>query len=155
MLKKLVAASLLMLCTGSVFSQKNRLKVCDDSSLHAELVMHNKRLEDRGFKLVQFETFNAPSDAIIPFYVTMEAGKMYQISYYANSEARKYSLVLLGKDREKLIDLKRKPATTAERLVTQSFTAPYSGTYAIVVNQKLKDKKEACSGLSVMKAAGQ
>lgn len=123
---------------------------CNDKTVHAELVIMNKSVEQTGFSLVQFHTLSLPAGNYVPLYVSMEAGKMYQINFVGSKDAKNYTLVLIDKDKKKLIDKKKEPNA---HQFTQSFTAPYTGTYALILSQKVKGESSSCAGVSVLKAA--
>jgi len=133
-------------------NQQSKVTVCNDKVMHTELVMLNKSLEDRGFTLVQFNTMNMPSGAYLPMIVQMEAGKMYQVNFISSKDFKEFNITLLDKSRTKLIDKKVKQKNGGKHQVSESFVAPYSGNFTLIVSQKVKGKDEACGGVSILKA---
>ncbi len=146
-----LVTAMMPILTVKATAQQN-VAACTDKLIHTELVMLDKELEDRGFNLVQFQTMNMPSGAYLPVTLQMDAGQMYQINFIANKEFKEYSLTLIDKDRQKLVDRKMKQKSGAKHHISESFVAPYSGNYVIVLTQKLKGVKEACAGFSVLEA---
>lgn len=148
--------SIALLATVFVFraaaQQQQNVAVCTDKALHADLVSLDNALEQRGFKLVQFKTMNLPSGAYVPLTVSMEAGKMYQINFLANKNYNQFTFTLVDKDHKKLIDKKVKQKSGADHQLSESFSAPYTGEYIIILTQKVKGQTEACGGFSLLKA---
>jgi len=137
------------LAFGSYAQEQQNVSICSDKAMHSELVSLNKSLEQRGFQLEQFKMMNMPSGSYVPVSVNMEAGKMYQINFLASKNYQQYHLTIIDKDRKKLVDKKIKQGTNYQ--LSESFAAPYTGTYLIVLSQKVKGQSEACGGFSVMK----
>jgi len=117
--------------------------------MHSELVSLDKSLEERGFGLEQFKMMNMPSGSYVPVTVNMQEGKMYQINFIASKNFQQYHLTVMDKDRNKLVDKKIRQG--GNRQLSESFAAPYTGTYMVIVSQKVKGQPEACGGLSVLK----
>lgn len=143
-------ASIFSCC--AVAQQQQHVAACTDKALHAELVSWNNAFEQRGFKLVQFQTMDFPSGAYVPVTVNMEAGKMYQINFFANKDFQQCTLTLLDKNKAKLISKKIKQKDAPGHKISESFTAPYSGDFYIILTQKVKGRDAACGGISVLKA---
>lgn len=142
-----LAASALSFC--SYAQQQQNVAVCSDRVMHSELVSLNKSFEERGFSLDQFQMMSMPSGSYIPVTVNMKEGKMYQINFIASKNFQQYHLTVMDKDRKKLIDKKIKQGGNQQ--LSESFAAPYTGTYMIILSQKVKGQAEACGGLSVLK----
>ncbi|WP_118972371.1 hypothetical protein [Taibaiella koreensis] len=146
---------IIMAFVASAFSfaayaqQQQNVAVCSDKAMHSELVSLDKSLEERGFALEQFKMMNMPSGSYVPVTVTMQEGKMYQINFIASKNFQQYHLTIMDKDRKKLVDKKIK--TGGDRQLSESFAAPYTGNYLVIVSQKIKGQAEACGGLSVLK----
>ena len=135
---------------GAYAQQQQNVAICHDKVMHAELVSLDKSLEQRGFSLEQFNMMSMPSGSYVPVSVTMQQGEMYQINFIASKNFQQYHVTVLDKDRKKLIDRKAKQGGNYQ--LTESFAAPYTGNFIIVLSQKVKGQKEACAGLSVLKA---
>jgi len=129
--------------------QQQNVSVCSDKAMHSELVSLDKSLEERGFGLEQFKMMNMPSGSYVPVTVNMQEGKMYQINFIASKNFQQYHLTVMDKDRNKLVDKKIRQG--GNRQLSESFAAPYTGTYMVIVSQKVKGQPEACGGLSVLK----
>lgn len=142
-----LAASALSFC--SYAQQQQNVAVCSDRVMHSELVSLNKSYEERGFSLDQFQMMSMPSGSYVPVTVNMKEGKMYQINFIASKNFQQYHLTVMDKDRKKLIDKKVKQGGNQQ--ISESFAAPYTGTYMIILSQKVKGQTEACGGLSVLK----
>lgn len=128
---------------------------CSDNSIHAELVSINNNYEKTGFDLIQFKTVNLQSKALLPIVVEMQVGKMYQLNFLGNKTAKEISIVLFDKERNKLIDEKRKlKSDNADHLISVSFAAPYSGNYIVIISQRQKAKEALCAGFSILKGKG-
>lgn len=134
--------------------QQQNVAECSDRAMHSELVSTDKALEERGFNLEQFKLMNMPSGSYVPVTVTMKEGEMYQINFLASKNFQQYHFTIIDKDRKKLSDKKVKPKADGGHMLTESFVAPYTGNYIIVLSQKVKGQAEACGGLSILKAAG-
>lgn len=152
---------LLLIGTGAAapaFSQQNNAPApkegCTDAQVHSTLVSLNSADEQKGFTLKMFETFGMPSGNLIPFTVTMEEGQLYDINFVANQAFNQYTFAIIDKDNNKLTNKKVKSSKVKESFMNQNFVAPYSGSYIIVVSQKVKGQAEVCGGISVLKAAG-
>lgn len=137
---------------GAYAQQQQNVAVCSDKAMHSELVSLDKAWEDRGFSLEQFQLMSMPSGSFVPVTVSMKAGEMYQINFLASHNFQQYHVTILDKDRKKLLNKKVKQE--GGRQLTESFAAPYTGSYIIVLSQKVKGRPEACGGLSVLKAKG-
>ncbi len=134
--------------------QQQNVAECSDRAMHSEMVSTNKALEQRGFKLEQFKMMSMPSGSYVPVTVTMKEGEMYQINFLASKNFQQYHFTIIDKDRKKLSDKKIKQKEGTDHLLSESFAAPYTGNYIIVLSQKVKGQAEACGGLSILKAAG-
>lgn len=132
--------------------QQQNVSACSDNVMHSELVSLDNSLEQQGFRLEQFKLMNMPSGSYVPVAMHMEAGAMYQINFLASKNYQQYHLTIIDKDRQKLVDKKVKQKSGDHHYVSQSFVAPYSGNFIIVLSQKVKGQREACGGLSVLKA---
>ncbi len=147
--------SLILATIASAFSfcsyaqQQQNVAICSDKVMHAELVSLDKSLEQRGFSLEQFKMMNMPSGSYVPVSVTMKAGAMYQINFIASKNFQQYHVTIIDKDRKKLVDKKVKQGGNPK--FSESFAAPYTGNYVIVLSQKVKGQDEACAGLSILK----
>jgi hypothetical protein len=124
---------------------------CKDNFMHSQLVSIDNALENQGFKLVQYQLVNMPSGAYVPLFVTLEKDKMYQMNFVANKGYSQYTFVLMDKDHKKWIDLKVKQKENKDHL-TQSFAAPESGQYVVILTQKVKGQDATCGGFSMLKA---
>lgn len=138
--------------TAVAQDQQQHVKVCNDKVMHTELVMLDKSLEERGFHLVQFNTMNMPSGSYLPVTVSMKEGKMYQINFIANKNFKQYNVTILDKDRKKLMDKTVKQKNGGSNQLSESFAAPYSGNYFVILSQKVKGQDEACGGISILEA---
>ena len=143
-----VIASAFSFCTYA--QQQQNVAICSDKVMHAELVTLDKSLEQRGFSLEQFKMMRMPSGSYVPVSVSMKEGEMYQINFIASKNFQQYHLTIIDKDRTKLIDKKIKQGGNNQ--LSESFAAPYTGNYVIVLSQKVKGQAEACAGLSILKA---
>ncbi len=141
----------LMISSAYAQPQQN-ISACTDKLVHTELVMLDKELENRGFSLMQFHTVNMPSGAYVPFSLKMEAGQMYQLNFIGQKEFKEYTFTLIDRDKKKLINRKVKPKGESDNRISESFVAPYTGQYIVVLRQKIKGGAEACGGFSVLKA---
>lgn len=135
---------------GAYAQQQQNVAICTDKVMHAELVSLDKALEQRGFSLEQFNMMSMPSGSYVPVTVEMKGGEMYQINFIASKNFQQYHITILDKDRKKLTDKKIKQGGSYR--LTESFAAPYTGNYVIVLSQKVKGQNEACAGLSILKA---
>jgi hypothetical protein len=140
--------------TGVFAQQQQNVAVCSDKVMHSELVSIDKSFEQKGFDVVQFNMMKFPSGAYVPVQVTLEQGRMYQINFLASKDFQQYNFTILDKDRKKLVDKKVKQKDGNNTRLSESFAAPYSGSFLIVISQKVKGQKEACGGLSILKAGG-
>ncbi len=75
---------------------------------------------------------------------------MYQINFLASKDFQQYNLTLVDKDRKKLINKKVKQGGSSR--LSESFAAPYTGNYIIILSQKVKGQPEACGGISILKS---
>ena len=125
---------------------------CDDPNVHSTLVAIDANYENQGYNLAVFQTIPIASGAIVPVYIKMDQGKLYQINFVANPDFQQFSLVIIDKDKNKLLEQKVKNKGQKEHFISQNFIAPYSGNFLIAVSQKLKSEKEACAGVSILKA---
>jgi hypothetical protein len=132
--------------------QQQNVKTCSDKTVHAELVSMDKSLEQQGFNLLQFKLMSMPSGAYVPVEIAMEQGKMYQINFIASKNYQQYTFTIIDKDRNKIVNKKIKQKDGINNQFTESFAAPYTGNYIIVLTQKVKGQSEACGGFSILKA---
>jgi hypothetical protein len=132
--------------------QQQNVAGCSDKAVHAQLVSIDQTLEQQGFNLVQFKLMSMPSGSYVPVEMEMEQGKMYQINFIASKNYQQYTFTILDKDRKKVVDKKVKQKDGLNNQFTESFAAPYTGSYIIVLTQKVKGQDEACGGFSVLKA---
>lgn len=148
---KIILAFLASAFSLSTYAQQQQnVAMCSDKVMHAELVSLDKSLEQRGFSLEQFKMMSMPSGSYVPVSVTMKEGEMYQINFIASKNFQQYHLTIIDKDRKKLTDKKIKQGGGNQ--LSESFAAPYTGNYVIVLSQKVKGQPEACGGLSILKA---
>jgi hypothetical protein len=145
----ILAALASALSFGAYAQQQQNVAICSDKVMHAELVSLDKSLEQRGFSLQQFKMMKVPSGSYVPVTVSMKAGEMYQINFLASKNFQQYHVTIIDKDRKKLVDKKVKQGGSPQ--LSESFAAPYTGNYVIVLSQKVKGQDEACAGLSVLK----
>jgi hypothetical protein len=143
-----IFASMLSLMS---YGQEQRAVVCRDNAVNEQLVSLDNGLEERGFKLVKYQMITMPSGSLVPVTVTLEKDKMYQINFIANKDYQQYTITLVDKDRKKWMDKKIKQKDN-KGMFTESFAAPESGEYYIILTQKVKGMAEACGGISVLKA---
>jgi len=136
-------------CSVLSYAQDN---ACNDKQLHSELVTLNQNFEKQGFSVQQFSTMDMPEKAYVPITVSMKQGKMYQINFLANPDFQNYSMVLIDKDKKELIKIKVKSKNTEEHFTSKSFVAPYTGSYWLILTQKVKGEKSACGGLSILES---
>lgn len=151
-IQKILALLAVILPVGIYAQEQQNVSVCSDKVIHAELVSLDKSLEQRGFRLEQFKMMNMPSGSYVPMSVTMEAGKMYQINFVASKNYQQYTFTILDKDRKKIVDKKVKQKDGLNNQFSESFAAPYSGNFMIVLTQKVKGADLACGGFSMLKA---
>jgi len=133
------------------YGQAQNVSICKDSEMNSHLVSLDNGLEQQGFKLMQFQMMNMPSGSLVPITVTLEKNKMYQLNFIASKNYQQYTFTLLDKDHKKWIDKKVKQKDNRHEF-TESFAAPASGEFIIVLTQKVKGQAEACGGFSVLKA---
>ncbi len=151
MRNKIVLALFTAVFATSAFAQQEQsVKDCTDKVMHAELVSLDKSFEQQGFSLILFNTMNMPSGSYVPVQLNMEQGKMYQINFLASKDFQQYNLTLVDKDRKKLINKKVKQGGSSR--LSESFAAPYTGNYIIILSQKVKGQPEACGGISILKS---
>ena len=144
-------AAISTLLTFSAHAQQN-VAGCSDNAVHTQLVTVDQTLEQQGFSLIQFKMMSMPSGAYVPVDVTLEQGKMYQINFIASQQFSQYTFTILDKDKNKTVDKKVKQKDGVSNQLTESFAAPYTGRYIIILTQKVKGKSEACGGFSILKA---
>ncbi len=137
---------------GTNAQQQQSVAGCNDKTVHAQLVSIDQSLEQQAFILVQFKLMSMPSGAYVPVEVAMEQGKMYQINFIANKNYQQYTFTILDRDRKRIVDKKVKQKDGLNNQYTESFAAPYTGNFIIVLTQKVKGQDEACGGFSVLKA---
>lgn len=125
---------------------------CQDKYLHGEMVDLNKDFAQQGFSLELFKVLSFPAKTYIPVTVNLEEGEMYQINFVANRDFQKASLVLLDEHKKELINKKYNGKSSQQHWFSQSVVAPYTGTYWIILTQKVKGEDQVCGGLSVLKA---
>lgn len=145
-----ILASSFSFCTQA--QQQQNVMSCSDKTVHAELVSMDKSLEEQGFSLLQFKLMSMPSGAYVPVEIAMEQGKMYQINFIASKNYQQYTFTIIDKDRKKIVDKKIKQKDGINNQFTESFAAPYTGNFIIVLTQKVKGQNEACGGFSILKA---
>lgn len=135
-------------------AQKQAAKeaVCNDPQVHSTLVSINENFVGQGYTITHFETVSIPSKAILPVYVKMEQGKLYQLNFVGSHDYKEIALVVIDKDKNKVVETKLKSKNSKDHVISQNFIAPYTGNFMIAVSQKLKDAKEACGGVSILKA---
>jgi hypothetical protein len=147
--------SLALLASAFTFytnAQTQNVAGCNDKTVHAQLVSIDQTLEQQGFKLVQFKLMSMPSGAYVPVEVAMEQGKMYQVNFIAAKNYQQYTFTILDRDRKKVVDKKVKQKDGLNNQFSESFAAPYTGNFIIVLTQKVKGQDEACGGFSILKA---
>lgn len=150
---KIFLVALTATCSVSAYAQQQQNVVgCSDRTVHAELVSLDKSLEQQGFSLLQFKLMSMPSGAYVPVEATMEQGKMYQINFVASKSYQQYTFTIIDQDRKKIVHKKIKQKEGSSNQLTESFAAPYSGNFIIVLTQKVKGQDEACGGFSILKA---
>lgn len=155
----IIATALVCLfTTGNTQAQQTKKQVsqeaiCNDPQVHSTLVSINENFEGQGYSLTHFETVLMPSKAILPVYIKMEQGKLYQINFVGSHDYKDLTLVIIDKDKNKLVENRLKSKNSKDHVITQNFIAPYTGNFVIAVSQKLKDGNEACGGVSILKAA--
>lgn len=148
--KIILAVAAAVFSTTAFAQQEQNVKGCSDKVMHAELVSLDKSFEQRGFSLVQFNTMSMPSGSYVPVQINMEQGKMYQINFLASKNFQQYNLTIVDKDRKKLLHKKVKQG--GSNRLSESFAAPYTGNFIIILTQKVKGQSEACGGISILKS---
>ncbi|PSK95129.1 hypothetical protein [Taibaiella chishuiensis] len=151
MRNKIVLAFFTAVISSTAFAQQEQsVSSCTDKVMHAELVSLDKSFEQQGFSVIMFNSMSMPSGSYVPVQLNMEQGKMYQINFLASKDFQQYNLTLIDKDRKKLINKKVKQG--GSNRLSESFAAPYTGNYIIVLSQKVKGQPEACGGISILKS---
>jgi hypothetical protein len=148
---KITLATIATIGSFMTYGQAQNVSICKDNAMNSQLVSLDNGLENQGFKLVQYQMMNMPSGSYIPVAVTLEKDKMYQLNFVASNNYSQYTFVLMDKDHKKWIDLKIKQKDN-KVILSQSFAAPASGEYMVLLTQKVKGQNEACGGFSVLKA---
>ena len=125
--------------------------------MHEDLVWMDNLLSKQGFTVRQFRMLSIPAKAYVPVTVEMEAGKVYQLNFLAAPGFQKCTLTLIGKDKKELVKKKYKGDGVKglgnnENQFSQSFAPPYTGTYWIIISQKVKGNDMACAGLSILES---
>ena len=143
----------LLIALNSTFLSYGQSNECNDNKLHYELVTINETFENQGFKLSLFQTLNIPAKSYLPIKLTLEQGKMYQINYIVQDNYQNYTMILIDKNQKELFKLNVKRKKTDKNFSTQGLIAPYSGDYWLILTQKVKGKKQACAGLSVLESS--
>lgn len=133
-------------------SAQQNVAGCSDKTVHAQLVSIDQALEQQGFSLIQFKLMSMPSGDYVPVEIAMEQGKMYQINFIASKNYHQYTFAIMDRDRKKIVDKKVKQKDGMNNQYTESFAAPYTGNFIVVLTQKVKGQDEACGGFSVLKA---
>lgn len=153
MRNKIILAIFAAVFSTTAFAQQEQnVKGCSDKVMHAELVSLDKSFEQQGFSLIQFNTMSMPSGSYVPVQINMEQGKMYQVNFLASKNFQQYNLTIVDKDRKKLVNKKVKQKEGASNRISESFAAPYTGNYIIILSQKVKGQAEACGGISILKS---
>jgi hypothetical protein len=148
---KLTLAVLASAISVLSYGQAQNVSICKDNAINADLISMDNGMEQQGFKLVQFQMMNMPSGNLVPVKVTFEKNKMYQLNFIASKNYQQYTFTILDKNHKKWLDKKVK-AKDGKHIFTESFAAPESGEYIVVLTQKVKGQDEACGGFSVLKA---
>jgi hypothetical protein len=156
---KFITGTLLfsLLFSAFTFAQQEVLTSCDNKKMHEDLVWMDGTLEKQGFTVQQFRMLNIPVKTYVPVEVEMKAGKVYQVNFLAAPGFQKCTLTLIGKDKKELIKKKykgdgNKGIGNNENQFSQSFAPPYTGTYWIIISQKVKGNDMACAGLSILES---
>lgn len=145
-----------ILCTlsWSVLAQnKNAVdnNLCEDKAVHSKLVNLNQDLEQNNNKLLLFNVLNLQSKAYAPVVVHLEQGQSYIINYVASSSATRYEIMFVDKSQRELFKHSVKSLEPSDYVYSNTITAPYSGNYALIINQKTKGA--GCAGVSIFKKA--
>lgn len=125
---------------------------CNNAQMHKELVTLNQSFENQGMKLHYYSMIHLPNKVYVPVSVTFEQGKMYQINFLANPDYQNYSMVLIDQEKNELIKIKVKSRNTEGHLTSQSFMAPRTGNYWLIMMQKVKNSESNCAGLSILES---
>jgi len=148
---KITFAILASAITFASFGQAQNVSICKDNAMNSKLVTLDEEMEQRGFKLVQYQMMNMPSGAFVPVTVKLEKDKMYQFNFLASGNYSQYTVTLVDETHKKWIDQKVKQKDN-KAMFSQSFAAPATGNYIVILTQKVKGQNEACGGLSILKA---
>lgn len=136
--------------------QQNQLVPnCNDTIIHKKLVSLNNTSEQNQYKLILTKSILIPNGGLQPVTIELEAGQSYQCNFIPNENAQRVSMQVIGPNR---IHVGNKKASDGKNPVSLQFTAKQSGTYIMIVSQKLRSKflqsnkqKEVCGGVSVLK----
>lgn len=123
---------------------------CTEPDVHERLVSLNERLEEDEFVLRQFQTLVIPNGAYVPISVNMVKGEEYAINFVVQHEFQQYQLNLIDQDKKVLFSKKGKSKSDPSNVFTHKIVAPYSGSYWVILSQKVKGEKQTCAGFSIL-----
>lgn len=152
----LICSFIIVACTSMAAKaqdQKSGVPSCSDTNVHRRLVTLNDDLSKKSYQLTLMRSVLVPNGGLQPVTVDLQAGKEYKVNFVPNREATKISITIIDKDRNTVAKVKAGDGQTA----SATFQAKTSGTYLIVVSQKIKggflkksDVRDICGGVSIM-----
>lgn len=118
---------------------------CSDSAMHTTMIDLNNEGLKKGYSIKMFTKDIMPSGGYFPIKVKLKKGIEHIINFSTHKKARNIRITVIDINNKHVAKSKGK-----QNQAVLSFIPEYSGTYLIVLQQKVRRKKHVCGAFSIL-----